>query len=96
MFDPSGDTQDHPGDVINTYDNDASTAWSTRPYPNGLGKAGVGIWVKAPSSATSYKGIGILDRKPGFNVEIYYSNNSSATIDVAERLGSLARHARTG
>ena len=75
LFDPSGDGKDHPGDVINTYDNDSSTAWSTRAYNNGLGKDGVGIWVKAPSGS-SLKGIGILDRTAGFDVEIRWANGS--------------------
>ncbi|MEA2375455.1 MAG: eukaryotic-like serine/threonine-protein kinase [Thermoleophilaceae bacterium] len=76
LFDPSGDQQDHPGDVINTYDNDSSTAWSTQAYNNGLGKDGVGIWVKAPSDS-SFKGVGILDRTAGFDVEVRYANGSS-------------------
>ena len=79
LFDPSGDGKDHPGEVINTYDNDASTTWSTRRYPHGLDtKPGVGIWVKAPTT-TSSRGVGILDRKPGFDVEIYASNDQGAT-----------------
>jgi hypothetical protein len=79
LFDPSGDTGDHQGDVINTYDNDAGTTWKSGDYPGGkLNKQGVGIWVKADSGAPS-KGIGIFTRTPGFNVEIYATNDQGAT-----------------
>jgi hypothetical protein len=76
LFDPSGDGKDHPSDVINTIDNNTATTWSTRDYPNGLGKDGVGIWVKAPSGS-DYAGVGLFSRRPGYNVEIRYTTASS-------------------
>lgn len=78
LYDPFGDGSDNGGDVINTYDNHTDTAWRSGPYNNGLQKRGVGIWVNV-SSTTSYKGVGLFTGKPGFDVEIYYSNDSSST-----------------
>jgi hypothetical protein len=76
LFDPNGDGRDNPADVVNTYDNHSDTAWRSGQYPNGFGKPGVGIWVKAPSSSTT-RGIGILTRTAGFDASVYYSNASA-------------------
>jgi hypothetical protein len=85
LFDPNGDSNDHPGDVINTRDNNTSTTWRTGQNPH----AGMGIWLKA-SQVTPYRGIGILDRTPGFNVEIYYSTDQAATTSPSLNSWTLA------
>jgi hypothetical protein len=78
LFDPSASNDDHPDQVINTYDSDADTAWSTKTYTTGdgtLDKPGVGVRVEV--GTRGYKALGIVTRTPGFRAQIYYTDSES-------------------
>lgn len=85
LFDPEGNGKDdHPDDVINTYDSEASTAWRTKIYQTGdrtLDKTGVGVEVRA--GTPGFKALGILTRTPGFKATVYYSMDDTPPAALA-------------
>jgi serine/threonine-protein kinase len=76
-FDPLGDNQsEHPETVRAAIDGDPGTSWSTENYLDGLGKAGVGIYVDT-SPAVAARALTVLSPTPGYAATIY-----GATVDA--------------
>lgn len=71
-YDPDGDQQENPSTVVNAYDQDPMTAWTTSTYSSaafgGL-KPGVGLLVDF-GRAVAVRQVGLGFTAPGANVEL--------------------------
>jgi len=76
-FDPLGDEAEHHRDVGRVLDDDPGTSWSTETYPDGLTKAGVGIYVDAKPGVVGRR-LDIRTPTTGWQGKVYVANGSTA------------------
>jgi tRNA A-37 threonylcarbamoyl transferase component Bud32 len=81
-FDPLGDHTEHHRDVGRVLDDDPGTSWSTETYPDGLTKAGVGIYVDAKPGVVGRQ-LDIRTPTTGWQGKIYVANGSSAPTSLS-------------
>jgi hypothetical protein len=74
-FDPNGVGGTNENSLSKVFDNDTSTVWKSGTYANGIGN-GVGFYVDN-GTADSIKGLGLLTKTPGFDVQIYAYNGDT-------------------
>jgi tRNA A-37 threonylcarbamoyl transferase component Bud32 len=82
-FDPLGtDKVEHHRDVGRVLDDDPGTSWSTETYPDGLTKAGVGIYVDAKPGVVGRR-LDIRTPTTGWQGRIYVANGSRAPASLS-------------
>jgi tRNA A-37 threonylcarbamoyl transferase component Bud32 len=90
-FDPLGTPpkEEHPRDARRVLDDDPNTSWSTETYPEGLTKAGVGIYIDAKPGVAARQ-IDIRTPTPGWQGKIYVADGAPApsSLDGWKDLGT--------
>jgi serine/threonine-protein kinase len=90
-FDPLGTPpkEEHPRDARRVLDDDPNTSWSTETYPDGLTKAGVGIYIDAKPGVAARQ-IDIRTPTPGWQGKIYVATGGPApsSLDGWKDLGT--------
>jgi len=81
-FDPLGDEAEHHRDVGRVLDDDPGTSWTTETYPDGLTKAGVGIYVDAKPGVVGRQ-LDIRTPTTGWQGKLYVANGASAPTTLA-------------
>jgi type IV secretory pathway VirB10-like protein len=77
LHDPyAGNGDEHASKAGLAVDGKAKTAWTTADHSGGLGKPGVGLVIEA-GGYQGYSGLGIQTATPGFDVQVYSTDQSN-------------------
>jgi hypothetical protein len=74
-FDPNGQGGLNANSLSKVFDDDAGTVWKSGTYANGV-NGGVGFYVDDGAPGT-IKGLGLLAKTPGFDVQVYGYNGDT-------------------
>jgi hypothetical protein len=87
-FDPNNQGGVNANSLSKVFDDDAGTVWKSGTYASGVG-AGVGFYVDDGAPGT-IKGLGLLAKTPGFDVQVYGYNSDTPPAALADwtQLGS--------
>jgi hypothetical protein len=87
-FDPNNQGGVNANSLSKVFDDDAGTVWKSGTYANGVGN-GVGFYVDDGTPGT-IKGLGLLTRTPGFDVQVYGYNSDTPPAALSDwtQLGS--------